>query len=89
MPGRARTRLAAHTSSGQVPTSADWVKAGIASLRSTWWTPRPGAVVVPWGPHAWGMFFIAWAPAFMVNAIARSKVVTMRDEYLAANAKDK
>ncbi|PWN44468.1 NAD(P)-binding protein [Ceraceosorus guamensis] len=77
-PGQVQSGMCNEPVGLMIPTSKDWVTSAIASLRSTWWTPVPAAVIAPWTPHAWGQWFTALAPRCIIGPMSRNIIKDLK-----------
>lgn len=81
VPGHVISGMLDTTPSLMVPTSHDWVEAGIESLRPTWWSPRPSYLIHPWRWQRYAQAITNWLPNFISDQTAVFMALTARDKY--------
>lgn len=72
-----------------VPTSAEWTASAIAALKSTWWQPRPPALLIPYRWHYWANVVTSMLPSWVINTIATQVALGLREDYRREQGKNK
>ncbi|CAO1636947.1 unnamed protein product [Sympodiomycopsis kandeliae] len=86
-PGQVQSGMHEGPTGLMVPSSEDWTIAAIEGLRTTWWTPRPPPVLVPWRWHRWALNVVLSLPMWVRDTISRRVGPQLRQDYLTSKAK--
>lgn len=64
----------------QMPLAENWVKKALASVAPGFFSKRPPPVIVPWGPHAWGVKAMEWMTRSMCDNAVKNVTVDLRNK---------
>ncbi|PWN88300.1 NAD(P)-binding protein [Acaromyces ingoldii] len=82
-PGQVASNLYKGPITLMAPTSEDWVRSAIHSLRPGWLFTRPAPQITPYWPQYLGHLFQSLMPSIVGDSISISMVRAMRAEHLA------
>lgn len=80
-PGQVVSGMHKYPATFMAPTSRDWTRSAINGLTSTWWSPRPPPVLIPWRWHYWGQVLSSFTPSLLSDTIARRIAMKLKEDY--------
>lgn len=80
-PGQVVSGMHKYPPTLMAPLASVWTQSAVNALRSTWWTPRPPPVVIPYRWHYWGQMLGQWSPSWLSDTIARGIASKLKQDY--------
>ena len=63
-----------------MPLAEKWVEKALSSVAPGFFSKRPPPVIVPWGPHAWGVKAMEWMTRSMCDNAVKNVTVDLRNK---------
>jgi len=63
-----------------MPLAEKWVAKALSSVAPGFFSKRPAPVIVPWGPHAWGVKAMEWMTRSMCDNAVKNVTVDLRNK---------
>lgn len=73
----------------QMPLAEKWVAKALSSVAPGFFSKRPAPVIVPWGPHAWGVKAMEWMTRSMCDNAVKGVTVDLRNKKRSEKAGEK